>query len=565
MRNPRALYELGVCHISKFGDPNKLNVSLGLRYILQAAEKGEIAAKGYASRLLETCLESSDMSLDVLAPAKTQWLLEAAVERFEAAYDEFTEDGTNMEKKMEVLRLRWKKGCHYSLENEVEEFKKQIAAWPSNGYPLISRLNSSDDSLLHWAAELNLTEHLRFLLRDMFPHIDCRNISGNTPLMAACSTGQLDTSLLLIEFGADVNSKNHRGETVLHFIWRFGDEDAVHLLQELVKQDVDFDQGSFIPNLQTEPWISLKIATEEDPLPLLPGKAIQRIAGRGRIGLLREFLSLKPLLGSNDIGTLCSMIVWASVLSFSGIKDLLTQYCADNKVNGTATTDRSFFGPDGSAWGDKSRKQNSMGAVARGWLSRIGNGWATPEIFWRMCCHGNQWESRLQKTILSTSLNLEKPLCNFEHVLYFSCPMRHTAFTHTFLKLYIDEHASARARGEAKRGHSCIKHKNPGNKWDGFDIEVGSNTPRSRVPLIERILFGNKRTLVQFAVILGNRELFSLLVNDFDANVARPWSDTSSALPLASENLPLRRANSGKVYANCYTLLALHSQDIWFA
>lgn len=45
MKNPRPLYELGVCHISKFRDPNKLNVSLGMRYILLAVERGEIAAK----------------------------------------------------------------------------------------------------------------------------------------------------------------------------------------------------------------------------------------------------------------------------------------------------------------------------------------------------------------------------------------------------------------------------------------------------------------------------------------------------------------------------------------
>lgn len=122
------------------------------------------------------------MSLEVLTPAKAEWLLEAAVEGFEVSYDEFTENVTHVEKKMEVLRLRWKKACHYSLENEVEEVKNQLAAWSSNGDPLIFRLNSSDDSLLHWAAELNLSEHLRFFLRDMSPHIDCRNIVGNTPL-----------------------------------------------------------------------------------------------------------------------------------------------------------------------------------------------------------------------------------------------------------------------------------------------------------------------------------------------------------------------------------------------
>lgn len=98
-----------------------------------------------------------------------------------------------------------------------------------------------------------------------------------------------------------------------------------------------------------------------------------------------------------------------------------------------------------------------------------------------------------------------------------------------------------------------------------FDIEVKPDVPRSSVPLIERILFRNDKTLVQLAIILGNQELFSILMNDFDANVARPWSDTSSASMQPNENLPRRRANSGKVYVNCYTLLALHSQDIWFA
>lgn len=559
MRNSRALYELGICHISKFGDPNTLNASLGMRYILQAAEKGEIAAKGYANRLLEAYSESSGVSLTGLEPLDPQWLLEAAVEGFEAAYEEFTSKGSNLENKMEVLRLRWKKRCYYSLDEEIEEFKKQIIAWPRNGDPLICRLSSSEDTLLHWAAQLSLTEHLRFLLRDLSLDIDCRDVSGNTPLMAACAAGQLEATVLLIELGADVNVTNNQGETALHFIWRFCDGDAIQLLQELVKHNVDFDQESFLPHQKTPLDVSSKIATEKDPLPLLPGKAIERVAGRGRIVLVREFLRLKPLL-EHDSSAVCCMIFWASVLNFVEIRDLITQHSADNKINGRVSTDRSLRNPGDSTWRHESRRGNFLGPVARGWLSATGTGWATPEIFWRMCCHGNQWEDKLQKTILSISVNSKKALCKLEDVLFFSCPMRHTAFSHTFLKLYIDEHRSSSARNDG-RGHSCKKHRNPGQKRCGFDLDVQSNGPPLRVPLIERILFRNKRTLVQFAIILGNRELFSMLVKEFDVHVARPWSDTSSG----STGPPQRRVNSGKVYVNCYTLLALHSQDIWFA
>lgn len=564
MRNPRALYELGVCHISKFGDPNKSNVSLGVHCILQAAQKGDITAKAYASRLHESCLESSDMSEEIPAPTRTQWLLEAATEGFETAYEEFTEGGTNREKKMEILRLRWKDRCHYSLELEFEGFKKQMAAWLGNEDSPTFHLNPSNDTPLHWAAELNLIEHLRFLLQDMSLPIDKQNISGNTPLMAACATGQLDTALLLVELGADVNAKNHRGENVLHFLWRFSDEDAAQLLQKLVENDVDFDQEAFKSSGQTGFGSSQKIAAEKDPLPLLPGKAIERIAARGRVNILREFFRMKPPSESNDSGSLFSIKLWATLLCFSEIRDLLAPHWADNKIDETVTIDQPLFSSHDNARGDDNNKRYFMSLVARGWLSGVGNGWDTPEIFWRMCCHGSQWETRLQKTIFSVSLQ-ENPLCIFEDILLYSCLMQYMAFTRTFLTLYIHEHTSPKVGNDGEKGDICVNHKNPDEKWCGFDIEDSSSSVRGRVSLIDRILFSNHGTLVQFAIIFGNRELFSMLVKDFAANVARPWSDTSSTSASSSTDFPRRQANSGRLYVNCYTLLALSSQDIWFA
>ncbi|KAK2755747.1 hypothetical protein FQN54_005897 [Arachnomyces sp. PD_36] len=558
-RNARALYGLGICHISKFGDPNKLNVSSAMRCITQAAEKGEMAAKAYINRLLDA--SSIDINSTGLTPAKrTQWLREAAVEGYEVAYADFTENGDNIEKKMEVLRLRWQRRCQYPLTEDLGKFKNLIASWSTSEDPVNYRINSFEDSVLHWAAEFNLTEHLRFLVQDTSLHIDCQNTTGNTPLIAACAAGQLKAALFLIDLGANVSSHNNQGETALHYIWRFCDEEAVQLLRELTKQGIDVNKESKLPDGET-----VRIATEKDPLPLLPGRAIERVAGRGRTGILRELLQLKSLFGPSDHGAICQMVFWASVLNFSEIRDLLTRYCERNEINATASIDRSLYSPDSVSWGPDGQKRNSMVPVAKGWLSASGAGWATPEIFWRLCCHGSQWESKLKKTILSTSISSKAPLCRFEDVLFFSCPMRHTAFSRVFLKLYIDEHKRAAATHAPKRGHSCVKHKNPGEKWCGFDMDVPSGAPRSRVPLIERILFRNKRTLVQYSIILGERDLFSVLVKDFDANVTRPWSDTSPALESSSAGQAQNFVNNGKTYVNCYTLLALHSQDIWFA
>lgn len=53
-RRPYALYELGVCNIAHFGDPYHLNEQRGIQYIVQAADAGNIVARGYLARLLES-------------------------------------------------------------------------------------------------------------------------------------------------------------------------------------------------------------------------------------------------------------------------------------------------------------------------------------------------------------------------------------------------------------------------------------------------------------------------------------------------------------------------------
>ena len=53
-RRPYALYELGVCNIAHFGDPNHLDEQRGIQYVVRAADAGNIVARGYLARLLKS-------------------------------------------------------------------------------------------------------------------------------------------------------------------------------------------------------------------------------------------------------------------------------------------------------------------------------------------------------------------------------------------------------------------------------------------------------------------------------------------------------------------------------
>lgn len=211
----------------------------------------------------------------------------------------------------------------------LDEFRKEAELLSRNE----ARSMPYSSAAVHWAAYKDLDEHIRILVSDLEFDINFRNDQGETPLMTACSMGNIKAALALVECGSKVNSTNNYGETCLHYIWRFCDEDAKCLLRVLVNSGIDFEIIAPMKRVHYDGKTVNRPTLETSPLPVLHGKAIERVAARGRLVLLDEFLRLGPPINPSNGNLVRRMILWASKLSFPDIRNLLVQYGENPHTN----------------------------------------------------------------------------------------------------------------------------------------------------------------------------------------------------------------------------------------
>ncbi|KAJ6007467.1 hypothetical protein N7540_011443 [Penicillium herquei] len=561
----KAFYELGICSLSKFGTPNGAVPNQAFDYFLAAAKHGDLMTKGYMSRLFDALSDKiSPRSHLEVEPYLDEWLLEAAVAGHQAAFEDYTQAGTNHERKKRIIDIQASKLFTVQPElQDLETFKRYIKL----KIPAHARTKDPQPSFeheaIHWAAYKNLDEHIRVMAIDMKLDINQQNDQLETPLMTACSMGNLQAALALIECGCDVHALNIHGESCLHYLWRFCDKDAKCLLKTLTASGIDFDTISHFQIASGDGKTVNRPIVGTDPLPVLHGKAIERLAARGRTALLDELLSLAPPINPSNGNMVRRMVLWATLLNHPDTRKLLIDYGEGPYGNqkwkrGTKDLDLPLI--ETSIWEDGDCNKDYMGAVAKRWLSVKGKGWSTTEIFWRTCCHGRRWESILQNTIRAIQKGSHKRLCGFESALQHALQDRRPEFCRLYLTMYIDDHeANPFADGFTLHvPHPCAMYMNPQVWRGGFEI-APLDQPAA---LVDRILFKGKNTLLQSSIIHGDRNMFQILL-DLQANLMRPWTDPQNT----------RRPKNGKsgwdgsstVYLNCYSLLALHSRDIWFA
>ncbi|KAK7757864.1 putative ankyrin-repeat protein [Diatrype stigma] len=104
-----------------------------------------------------------------------------------------------------------------------KRLKRFMLSWAAVYYqadPKLARLRDDDGRLpIHWAASSNQTAIVLLLAQQKDFDPDAEDASGWSLLMIAASVKDGEAIVdLLLQKGADVNQKNHNGQTAMHFV-----------------------------------------------------------------------------------------------------------------------------------------------------------------------------------------------------------------------------------------------------------------------------------------------------------------------------------------------------------
>ena len=466
-RRSDALFELGVCHLSSFISPHRASTEQGLEFIYRAAVSGHVGAKGYFRRLVTAKGNFIEFSQRICQDKvdTNQWLVDAAEQGHTVALEELLE--LKGDPKVNLSRMKGE----MSLPSKM--FEKEYIKGDGYGTTPLEANN------LREILRLADIETLHTFFRT-HPEVGAyTDQTGNSALMIAAEARCFAAVIALLELGAIVNHRNRHGETILHHLWQFSDNDAVEILDRCYAAGIDVDATSSNP-----------LAFHDlDPLPLLPGRAVERTAGRGRAKILAALLSVSPPLRGLDEDYIRRMLLWAVRLGFVEVFKTVLEICRDSDSSAAEGEGvrQDLFSLKLQTISSivEGEKHGLMTTVAQGWLSGAPAGWTRPEHFWRLCCHGENAETRLRETIECIWRTSSQPLCNFDLSLKWALNHGRTGFVKTFLQILILEHGPILPVGIERESsiHHCARYFNPNEQASGFD-----NPPTTRQVILKKWL-----------------------------------------------------------------------------
>ncbi|CAM9863680.1 unnamed protein product [Ectocarpus fasciculatus] len=98
---------------------------------------------------------------------------------------------------------------------------------------------------LHWAAMTNRVDFMVLLL-DHGADVDSRDFAGRTPLFSCAAFGGVEAAALLLERNADENAKDSRGQTPLHAAAAGG---HLEVADELISAGADVRRQAFVGSM----------------------------------------------------------------------------------------------------------------------------------------------------------------------------------------------------------------------------------------------------------------------------------------------------------------------------
>ena len=364
-RSAQALYELAVCGASGFGAIERD----WHFYMLSSAERGHIAAQACLYRLCPKDALPTESQLG-------KWLCNAADKGYQIALDDLA-----------ILDQGAYRHCITSLA--------------------VAFCNAQDGNELHTAIAMDLIrdpDDLNSLMSQHGIGINDTMANGDTALLLGCRFGHYETVKALLQLpDIDVNCNTNHNENASHFVWCFRDvTEANSIATALHEKGIQWDCQATADSSRP---LSL------DPLPHLPGLSVERIAARGRLGLLQHIIELGALQRTPTNGNLVrKMLVWATRLHSPKIRNYLYELAQSGlRQDGRRVSYNSRLAPiEDTRWEYQKKWLDIEDGLLLGWVSPFGDAWDTPIEFWRLCALNDNPELAVKEIVSGRDFNLNK-------------------------------------------------------------------------------------------------------------------------------------------------------------
>lgn len=130
--------------------------------------------------------------------------------------------------KQEKTYKELSKKCKSTEEESTKKENDVVASFNAMGS--IIQYSSTNVDNLHSIALNGQNDQLKTMMTRKDFYVDTPDHHGNTPLMYACDNGQFETTVLLLQSGANVNQRSKHGYTSLMFASWKGHSSIVSLL-----------------------------------------------------------------------------------------------------------------------------------------------------------------------------------------------------------------------------------------------------------------------------------------------------------------------------------------------
>lgn len=306
------LFILTALHVNGYGC--EINIEKSLQYLRHAARLGHYNSQKYMWRICSS-LSTSNSELD-----GDKYLFNYAINGSRTALEDL-----QIAQGPERYRLArgWLTDAFCGVGSWWLKDDEMLNGWTQNNLrdhewcvkrqaesatkPSELLINKRGDTLLHGTAMCGEWKPFESLVLNFKPDINTRNALGETPLLSACRAGQGAVAILCLQrYGADASITAKNGETPLHWLVSFTDENIEPLTKDLISH------GAVVDASTLERINYSAVPSDLDVDVQLPGTALKWAVHNNRPHIVRTLLAYGADPHWTSDGAVWSPVKWAA-------------------------------------------------------------------------------------------------------------------------------------------------------------------------------------------------------------------------------------------------------------